>query len=140
MTMPISEFFDKKLDAPLHSIRQSWGAVTRDCKGVALAVWQDEWKKIDGRNAVRVLWRPRRPEMNPFSWNERENQIDMIRAGANCIMVMCRKKDNRTDSNDGRIASFNREDVFIGGDVLEHDGDLYLEIVDRIPVGEVLRN
>lgn len=50
-------------------------------------------------------------------------------------MIMCRARDPMATPRE--IAGFNRDDIFIGGKLLEADGHVWLELADRKPVAVI---
>jgi hypothetical protein len=51
-------------------------------------------------------------------------------------MVMCRAADKTSQPR--KIASFNQREVFVGGKLVEDQGDWWLERAARKPLEEVL--
>jgi hypothetical protein len=50
-------------------------------------------------------------------------------------MIMCIAEDVKAVPR--KIESFNNAEVFVGGKVVELDGDTWVEMVARMPVGQV---
>jgi hypothetical protein len=126
----LTDFF-AYLGAPLHNQRWSWGAVRLD-GAVFLRVWQDEQRKIDGSWFTQVTFR------NFFNDNpsnlgclERLKHVELVRSGAPSFMVMCLAKDVAASPRE--VASFDRNDVFVGGRLIEVEGNHWLERVARRP-------
>lgn len=67
--------------------------------------------------------------------SERLKHVDLVRAGAPSFMVMCRAKDVLADPR--AVASFDKNDVFVGGTLLEIDGNYWLERTERRPIANV---
>ncbi|MOA66965.1 hypothetical protein D3C78_1939260 [compost metagenome] len=63
---------------------------------------------------------------------ERLDHIQLIKNGAKCYMVMCLAKD--PDSSPREILSFNKNNLFLGGELREIDSDWFIEIAASIPV------
>ena len=127
--MSLSGLFES-LGAPLVNVRWSWGAVRATDGAVFLRVWQDQCKKIDGLNYARILSTSAYAgrEDNP-GYVERLNHIALIREGAVTYMIMCRAKD--PGATPRSIASFNREYIFASGKLIEHEGYVWLQLVDK---------
>lgn len=63
---------------------------------------------------------------------ERLHHVELIKAGARTLMVMCKAKDIAAQPRD--IKSFNDREVLAGGALVEADGDQWLELQHRIPI------
>ena len=73
--MSISKLFEQ-LDAPLKSVRWSWGAVSKTGE-VYLRVWQDEFEKNGGKLWARLTRHSAfvaRPRIHP-GWQERLRHV-----------------------------------------------------------------
>jgi hypothetical protein len=131
------EFF-RSLAAPLHNVRWSWGAVRPDGI-VILRVWQDETRKFDGKLHVMITarkWFADDPDN--LGNSERLKHVKAIREGAASAAIMCVAADPKASPR--RMASFNKDELFLGGAVLEADGEDWLELVKRVPVGSLRSN
>lgn len=127
----------RRLDAPLHNIRWSWGSVRAADGAVFLRVWQDRMIKRDGRLFFMVTHHEKylgREE--DLGYQERLSHVAKVRAGARCYMVMCLAED--VSAVPRKIKSFNRCELFVGGRVLELNGDTWVEMADRIPVAAAM--
>ncbi|MBK7731169.1 MAG: hypothetical protein IPJ33_22400 [Gammaproteobacteria bacterium] len=127
--------FLTKLDARLRNTRWSWGGVRGD-GAVVLRVWQDRVRVIDGVRCVMVSHTAKHADTDSPGYAERLTHLDLVRAGATCYLVMCRAKDPARQPRE--IAGFNRERVFVGGKVVEFEGNEYIEIADSIPAKNLL--
>lgn len=133
--MNLTEFF-AFLGAALVNSRWSWGAVRQGDGAVFLRVWQDEWQRIGRLRAVRITAnREFADHPENLGYAERLRQVELIRAGNPSFMIMCLAQDE--DANPRVIRNFNNADLFVGGQLIEHDGDIWLEVVRRVPVGQV---
>lgn len=132
--MSITALFEK-LGAPLANSRWSWGGMRED-GSVVLRVWQNETRRIDGKLHIQLTHREMfvGREVN-LGYLERNRHVEQIRTGARCYMVMCEPKSTQTVPRE--IKGFNEREVFVAGDVIEHDGDLWASIADRNPVSQV---
>lgn len=127
----------ERLGAPLVNARWSWGAV-RDRDGVVfLRVWQDEIKRIDGRLFMRITANDYFLNHDPANhgWLERLRHIESVRGGATSYMVMCVAK--HVNAIPREVQSFNRDEVFTGGQLIEADGDTWLALGPRVRVQDV---
>jgi hypothetical protein len=124
------------LGAPLANQRWSWGAIRLRDDTVFLRVWQDEQRKIDGAWFTKITYAAF-SKNNPSNLGntERLKHVELIRSGAPTFMVMCKAKD--VDANPRKVASFDRNDVFVGGRLVDLDGDYWLERSARRPVSAV---
>ena len=62
--------------------------------------------------------------------------VDLARKGSKVYMVICTVKD--PDAVPRKIGSFIKDDVFLGGEVIDHEGDIWIEQagrVDRFSIG-----
>lgn len=138
--MSISSFF-AELGAPLRNPRWSWGAVRPWDHAVLLRVWQDE-RFVEARRPFMLLSHHRdyrdRPEN--YGYAERQRHIDAVRAGARCLMVMCRTDQDAlgTAPASRRLKCFNRQDLFLGGELRESDGEIWIQVMERVSVREQL--
>lgn len=136
--------FDK-LGVPLKSIRWSWGGVRADetDETVLLKVWEDEKCKIpDGGNRefVRVTDKNRfesrdRKRKHP-GYYERLEHLARIKNGAKSYMVICVAKDVHAIPR--KVNSFNSDELYIGGRLMDYNGNYWLEIVGRVLVQDFL--
>ncbi len=132
------EFF-RSLGAPLHNVRWSWGAVRAADNVVLLRVWQDETRKFDGKLYVMVTarkWFADDPDN--LGNSERLKHVEAIRKGAASIAIMCVAVDPKASPR--KMASFNKNELFVGGAILEAEGEDWLELVKRVPVGSLRPN
>jgi hypothetical protein len=133
--MTQTEMF-KRLGAPLSNSRWSWGAVRSEDGAVFLRVWQDRKRKHDGHWFMMVTHREKYAgDEDNRGYQERLEHMSRVRAGAQCFMVMCLAAD--ISAAPRKIQSFNSSEVFVGGRVIELDGDTWVEMVDRKPVNAV---
>ena len=101
-----------------------------------LRVWQDEQRKMEGVCFTQVTFRDFF-QGNPsnLGYLERLKHVELVRDGAPSYMVMCLAKD--VHANPREVASFDRNDVFVGGRLIEVDGNYWLERSARQPVSSV---
>lgn len=128
--MSISSLFSR-LGAPLSKSRWSWGAVRPSDGAVFLRVWQDHKFIQDGRMHMQVD-RHTVDEVGSLGLQERLKHIERIRAGAPCFMVMCRAQDVHVVPR--KIQDFDDIDLFVGGDIVEKDGAIWVQVAGRKPV------
>jgi len=124
--MSIESFFHK-LGAPLKNPRWSWGAIGRD-GDVYLRVWQHETQRLLGKLYSCIYLHGIHDDSN-LGNNERWKQIQMIESGSKCFLIMCLAKDTKAPRLE--IGSFNRREIFLGGNLLRSNGDVWIEILGR---------
>jgi hypothetical protein len=127
--MALDAFF-RKLDAPLKNSRWSWGAIGHD-ENIYLRVWQDETKKIEGKLHVCIYLSGEHDDSNPGN-NERKSHIKMIENGSQCFLVMCLAKDPNATKR--QIQHYNKNCLFLGGNLMKSDDDIWIEIVGKKPL------
>ncbi len=131
-----TELFER-LGAPLTNVRQSWGSVRKKDGVVFLRVWQDECKTLDGARfaLIDLLPEAMSPQHDRWGREERREHIGLIKNGAPVYMVMCLVKDAASEPRN--IKSVNSDDVFVGGQIREADGKVWLQITGKRSVREV---
>ncbi len=133
--MSQSEHF-KRLGAQFANQRWSWGA-TREDGSVVLRVWQDQMKTIDNARCMRVTFNVKyADDPDNLGHQERLRHVKMIEQGAKCYLVMCLAKD--PNARPRVVKSFNKEDVFIGGKLVESAGDWWIELGTRMSIRELM--
>ncbi|WP_187471039.1 HNH endonuclease [Luteimonas viscosa] len=121
----INAFFRDVLHAPFVNSRWSWGAVDERTRRVFLRLWSMDIAVRGGRRWIRVLLLNASTRLG---WKERQRHLDLVRSGYAAFAVVCEK-----ESTDARtILGFDRERVLRLGGVVEHEGSLWMEIVDHI--------
>jgi hypothetical protein len=135
MMMTQSQIFGH-VGAPLSNVRWSWGA-QRQCDGaVFLLVWQDESRRIEGNHYTLVDNASYfQGESAKLGRAERLGHIELIRAGAQSYMVMCLVVDRNAVPRS--VASINDQEVFVGGKLIDVNGDTWLERIERRPLAAV---
>ena len=135
--MSISSFFSQ-LGAPLNNVRWSWGAVRDSDGAVFLRVWQQDGKFDDEKRipVVQITDYAKYTDAayNP-GWEERLKHIELVRKGAKCYLVMCIAKDPNVATR--KIARWNKREVFVGGELREVKGDIWIEAVQRVPISDI---
>lgn len=122
------------LGAPLKNYRWSWGSVRSD-QVIFLRVWQHETKTINGKEFQRIGGSFSRPQVKPTAGgNERRSHIVAIEGGSQVYMVICTALDGAGRSR--RIKSFNQEFVWLGGELLIQDNDVWLEQKEKVSIAK----
>jgi len=137
--MTLTELF-VYLGAPLNNPRWSWGAVREIDGTVFLRVWQGEENRIEGRYFTRIsangFYLARHPK--DFGYVERSKHIELIRGGAKSYMIMCRGRE--VEGSPSEIVGFDDNELFEGGDLIEIDGEFWLQRVRRKPRAQLRPN
>lgn len=132
VSMTLTEFFTY-LGAPIVNQRWSWGGVRPNDGAVFLRVWQDEGRRIEGIWYTQVTFAKFFSQnQSSLGYAEGMQHIASIRSGKPSYMVMCLAHD--TDANPREVAKFNRDDIFVGGRLIEIEGDYWLERSNRLRV------
>lgn len=98
---------------------------------VFLRVWQDQKIRIDDTTYMMVTHHAAYAdnESSP-GYKERLGHIELARQGAKVYMIICIVKD--PDGVPRSVKSFIEDDVFLGGEVIEHEGDSWIEQAGRL--------
>lgn len=135
MQASITDFF-RKLGADLTNPRWSWGAVRKTDGAVFLRVWQDRKRKHDGKWYMMATHNQKYFGSSSNGWLERLSQVEIIKKGAPCYLIMCEAVDVQAESR--VIKSYDDKDVFLGGQIITADGDEWIELAARLPISNVL--
>jgi hypothetical protein len=123
--------------APLASHMWSWGAVRLSDGAVFLRVWQDRERKIDGKWYSELTHHKKyQDKPDNLGFQERLRHVEAIPAGARSYLVMCEAKDPKASPR--AIKGFNGREVFVGGALIEIDGDFYVERIRRKSISDVM--
>ena len=131
--MSITRFFER-LGAPLVNNRWSWGGRRASDGTVFLRVWQDLKYFENGERYMLLDGGVREDRRNP-GYQERLKHIEAVRRGAPCFLVMCIARD--VAERPRVIQDFHDEDVFVGGELAERNGEVWIRVAGRKPIGEV---
>ena len=135
--MPISAFF-AYLGAPLRNRRWSWGAVRLGDNHLFLRVWDDEKITLNGNWYMRLTAFEHYASRNrDLGWQERLRHIELIRQGTPTYMMICKVIDPQAAPR--TIKNFDQDDLYLGGHLQEHNGDLWLERKDPVPAFQLHR-
>ena len=133
--MKPSDIF-KHLGAPLANSRWSCGSVRAADKAVFLRVWQDHTIKHQGRRYMMVTHHEQIGDKDNLGYQERLTHVSQIHAGAHCFMVMCVAEDKLASPR--KIKDINSDEVFVGGKIVELNGDTWVELASRKRFSEVI--
>ena len=136
VTINISDLF-QKVGAPLKNKRWSWGAVS--LKGyVFLRVWSDERRQIDDKLTVRVTHHSVfSDEPENLGYKERLEHVALIAGGARSFCVQCTAKD--PNAHPRQLDSFDSRRLFVGGSLIQHGEDSWLELAQPININELMQ-
>lgn len=122
------------LGAKLRNNRNSWGAVRDGDGAVFLSVWRDEARTIDGKSYYQVL--RGQPRKIGNGYRERVAHLEQVRQGAPCYLIACTAVDQHAD--DRQMRSFQGAYLYATGDIIEVDGDLFIEEVGQLLTRELM--
>lgn len=129
--MSRSKLFER-LGAPFRNPRWSWGAVS-DSGNVYLAVWTDQFRRIKEKDFVRLTHnKASANKPRNLGYLERLQHVALIDKGARSYCVLCTVKDELESPR--RMLDFDREELLVGGELIKHDGDWWLEDKGREPI------
>ena len=132
--MSISDVF-KKVGAPLRNTRWCWGAVSED-KAVFLRVWANDFRRVGEGQTVQVTFRKLfADDPENLGHKERLEQVALIAAGAPSYCIVCTARD--VDVLPRAMATYDSKTLFVGGDLLEIDGEAWLQLEDRIKINDL---
>jgi putative restriction endonuclease len=135
--MKIGRFFEDVLGANLANTRWSWGAVDPVRNIVYLRIWDDQIGTVKGKNCVHVYWKKRKSS-SPGLW-ERVRHIDMIRAGAQAVGVVCTAEDPSPDGPRA-IKQYQHEPLVRLGELFGDDAHVYAVIEGELSLEQLARH
>jgi len=136
MSITITNLFER-VGAPLRNPRWSWGAVRESDGAVFLRVWQDRKKVLDGVMYMMVTHHGAfKDDPDNLGYRERNDQVEQIRTGRPCFLIMCLAKD--VTKSPREIKSFNSDWVFVGSEVVDIEGDSYVKVCDKVRLKSVI--
>lgn len=136
--MVISKFF-AALKAPLKNVRWSWGAVRPYDGKVFLRVWDDRTMELNGHSYVQLTHLEKygyKPGAKNLGYAERLRHVQMIRGGANSYLIIC--VPTIPHGTPRKIRGFSEDFLHEGGNLINHDGDYWIEIGKRVSVASVI--
>lgn len=136
--MSIAALF-KQIGAPLRVVHQSWGAVRTTGDAVVFRVWQDECRMQEGRTYMRLSYFEKFPaDSQNFSFQERMEHIEKVRNGCGSYMLICVAEDTRAVPR--KIRTYHKDELRRGGEIVQIDGDWWLELGPRVSVASLAKN
>lgn len=125
-----------ELSAPLTNSNWSWGAVRESDKTVFLRVWQDGTSKYKELGKNYYTWVTDVDDANKsLGAIERRKHVKLISEGYTAYMVMCQGQDDDSSiAKQGSVKDFNDKELFLGGQLVEYNGEILLENVERVPL------
>ena len=87
----------------------------------------DEEVRIEGRDYMRLTAHEhfRKQAGSILGFTERLKHVELVRTGAHAFMIMCSAVD--VNATPRKIKSVEKKRVFVGGALIEHQGDSWLE-------------
>jgi len=122
-----------QLGAPLEK-HNSWGAVRQADGVVFLTLWEDRIRTIDGVRYGRITHHgkfAKKRVPNP-EYPKRLEHVDRIRKGHPCYLVINKARD--TEAITRSVGSVIQDEVFVGGKLIEHDGETWIEVGKGVPI------
>lgn len=112
------------------NVRWSWGS--SNSNAVVLRVWQGRCEKIGDKRYVRVAHQDMYEDFEALGSRERLQHVEEIEAGKPAYLIMCRAGDPRAAPRS--IVSSDAKRVFEGGEIVQHDGDKWVDLVRPLQV------
>ena len=126
------------LGAPLKNMYRSWGAVRSD-GAVLLFVWQDQTRRIEKENFVRITYEAVfQDKQDDFGYRERASHIARLLEGANGYLLFGVAKD--TKAMPRNIREYDSEYLFPMGKLVNLDGDWWAQCLPKLSVVEYLKS
>lgn len=123
-----------RLGAPLKNSRWSMGSVREADGALFLRVWQDGSRRINGKRYIRLS--DELPPEDDVGATERLEHVKLAEAGQPCYLIMCQPEDPKAEPR--KVQSFNRREVFVGGEVIVEDNAYWVELEGRVPFEEAI--
>lgn len=133
--MSISRFYKDILGANLANHRWSWGAFNPSTNQLFLRVWEDQIRKINGRESVSLLLLGFKNSSKGLP--ERERHIKSMEQGTEGYGVVCTAVN--TVGSARTIQSFDEKALLKFGPLFNDGTRIYAEIIDRVPISELAR-
>lgn len=91
---------------------------------------------LDGKCYVRLTANQVFAKNNPgnLGYRERARHVQLVQQGKPLFMIMCCARDPQAHPR--HIAGFNNREIFVGGEWIEWDGEIWVELSRRIPIEE----
>jgi hypothetical protein len=131
-----TRFYTNVLGAELRNSRWSWGAHDPVTDRLYLRVWDDEVVDEGGNSFALVLRNGGRPSPGRA---ERERHIALAAAGAEAYGVLCTPDGPRRSDRPRKIRNFDRAELLRFGRLVELPAGWYAEILERVPLQQVMR-
>lgn len=132
-----TRFYTEVLGAKLRNARWSWGAHDTVKDRLYLRVWTDEIVK-DGATSFVMVLRTSAPRSSPGR-AERQRHLSLIAAGVEPYGVLCKPDGPRRTDRPRKILDFDRKALLRLGRLIELPAGLYAEILENVPVQQVMR-
>lgn len=127
----INAFFRDVIGVSFSNPRWSWGGVDHEGRRLFLRLWRDDLRADAGSQRIRVQ-RKHHGRDRP-GWKERQQHIDLLRAGYQGYAVLCDRAQQRM----GLIKSFDRNTVLMLGPVTETEQEISADILRVVPIEEI---
>ncbi len=127
-----TDFFSKRLHAPLLNNQWSWGAFVPHKNRVFLRVWDSQMSK-DG-NQAEILW-PRNVGNHSNGYAERLEHIEAIENGAQGFGVLCQPLD--TTARVWKIKDYEDQVLLRFGSIIRKQKSIYVKITGQMSVSDL---
>src|SRR5437879_2010487 len=138
--MTPTDFFNT-LGAPLKNVQWSWGARRERDGTIFMRVWQDQVETRNDSQYVRLTnfqTAKKYKEENDrekLGYRERLEQIELVRNGAKCYLVMCIAVDK--EALPRTIKEFIDDRLFPAGKIVQRNNDWWAELLGSVRVDQV---
>jgi len=138
--MTPTDFFNT-LGAPLKGVQWSWGARREGDGTVFMRVWQDEIEISEGSRYVRLTNSQtakkykEEHDREKLGYRERLDQIEFLRNGAKCYLVMCIAAAKEAIPR--KIKDFDKDRLFPAGRIVQRENDWWAELLPPVRVHQV---
>jgi len=133
--MSISDFYKNTLGANLRNQRNSCGAYNPITNRLFLRVWRDDKKIIEGKEVIKICSKNSKSKSRGYP--ERIRHVNDLKDGVEGYGVLCDKKINES-KNERSIKHFDNDFLLQFGKVIEVGKYIYTQIVNRIPVEDLV--
>jgi putative restriction endonuclease len=132
-----TRFYTDVLGAELRNPRWSWGAHDPVQDRIYLRVWEDERVEDGGTSFVMVLRKV--ASRHSAGRAERQRHLNIVAAGAEAYGILCTPDGPRRTDRPRKIRGFDRTALLRLGRIVELPAGWYAEILERVPLQQVMR-
>lgn len=133
--MKTKEFFEKRLRAPLVNQGWSWGALDEQNKRIFLRVHEGDLEPDKSSPKRALLHHPSWSEGSSAGDPERLNHIDLLRQGFEGFAVIY---STFLSGDRWKTKDFDRRFLWRLGKIKNDGGNIYAQVLERVPVDAVV--